>query len=168
MLVAAIIGTILLAATAGGGARATIGRATQKTSYPLENSEQTRRILQLRAQALAEGNAIWMSSHDEAPCCVDCLGVRYIMPPPCGHDGECQAIQDAAALLDSHEGTCIEIAAYEAGALMRDGHNVEVVLEQKGEFDYHCVLYVDGARYDPTEELLAGGLEQGCKGGCIV
>lgn len=166
MLIAAAVVTAAVAALAGSGSsRGSIGRPSQRVSYPLDDSAETRAILELRAQALAEGNAIWLAAHPDAPCCAGCAEVKYVPPSDCDLDGSCQDIQDAAALIGSQVGTCIEIAAYDAGNLMVDGQDAQVRLVENGPFDYHAVIEMpDGSILDPTAELQA----EGCSGGCGV
>lgn len=182
-IVAAAAGAVLLSSSSSSGrastgarARAAIGRPSLKQTYPLEDSEQTRKILELRANAMAQGNAVWLGDHPEvleAACCVSCMGARYIDPPICGTDDECQLAQDASALVQSKEGTCIELAAYDAGAHLAKGHDAVVVLEPRADarggiipFSYHAVVYVEGVREDPTAEILERDAANVGGGGC--
>jgi hypothetical protein len=66
-------------------------------------------------------------------------------------------------LLDSLEGTCLEIAAYDAAAKRIEGHDTRVKLDDSDDesAEFHALVVVDGQSTDP-----AGKLQRGAVGGC--
>lgn len=122
----------------------------------MRDSEETRRYLEGVANGIAHSNAAILGHAD--PCCAGCGGVEYVNQQPyCGTDRSCQRVLDAHALLEAGQGTCIDIAAYDAGAAMAAGKSAFVELAEQEPFSYHAVAVIDGEVHDPRPAETPGG-----------
>jgi len=147
-----------------GARRAAIGaRAPSiQVTYPMADPDETRAFLQEIANGTARANARILG--DDDPCCAGCGGVEYVnVQPYCGTDRTCQRVLDARALLGAGEGTCIDMAAYDAGAALAAGKDARVELETTGDWTFHAVAVIDGEIHDPRP---APGAGCGCGPAC--
>ncbi len=163
-IVAGVIGYIF-----GTGQKASVGDASLQLGYAMDDSESTRAALERYANAMAQNNADWFKAHPDAPCCVGCAGVGYIKPPDCKGNRECQAVRDASSLLDAKVGTCIDMAAYDAGHYLSEGQTATVRLyvmeDEEGnvqDFNYHAVVMGPKGLEDPAAEVRAETAGCGC------
>jgi len=156
-------GVALLGAAGSRSKRAKIGAPARgrapsiQITYPMADADETRAFLEEIANGTARANARILG--DDDPCCAECAGVEYVnLQPYCGTDRTCQRVLDARALLDAGQGTCIDLAAYDAGAALAVGKDAHVLLETTGDWTFHAVAMIDGERHDPKPT------ESGC--GC--
>ena len=144
----------------------TVG-ASMEVTYPTDDSEATRAAIENLANAQARNNADWMErtktyAGKEIPCCVGCAGIGYIPPTKCEGNAFCQPIRSALAILNTGQGTCIDLACYDAAAKIWKGKDAEVKIVHEQDstgaaipFQYHAVVVSGGKVEDPTAEILA-------------
>ncbi len=133
------------------------------------------------AEVVCETNAQWFGDQavkadylerrriesNRPPCCLSCARprVKYVPPPP-GKDQFCQNWYCAPQVLSRGRATCIDAAAYDAGAARAEGKHALVMLEPTGvpmvrgdeysTLDFHAVAIIDGVRVDSSANLEKG------------
>ncbi len=126
--------------------------------------ESTARMLEAMLEGLVQHNQVWMRSNPDAPCCLTHAGVEYVDPMMCREEEFCQVILAADRLLEGRNGTCADMSAYVA-AWVRQNLNTPAYVKIEQQYDhynraiphaYHAFVVVNGARYDPSEEVKAG------------
>lgn len=137
-------------------------------------------LMQL-AEVLTESNAHWFGDQfaraayldsrglpaKVPPCCLSCAkpAVKY-RPPPTGDKQHCQNWWSAPQVLARGRATCLDAAAYDAGAARAEGKQAYVLLEPQGmptiegdeysTLDFHAVAVIDGKRIDSSAKLEQG------------
>ena len=126
------------------------------------------RCLEAFSEATCRANMVWINAVAFetgvfAPCCLEDVGVEYVLPEACpGVEGPCQSIRGAAEILESRRATCIDIASYMAAQLRLRGVRARVLIlntEHQGEplaGQYHVVLSTPTNVVDYTQDLLDG------------
>lgn len=117
-------------------------------------SDRTRHLGAL-IEVVTEANAEWFAEHPDAPCCLAGArpGVTYTDPPK---NQQSQAIYSAPEVLRRGRATCVDAAAYDAGAARARGLSAWVELEPTSSNDYHVVAYIEGQRVDSSALLRTG------------
>ena len=127
--------------------------------------------LQVIADALTRLNVIWLREQlargHKPPCCTHCAEppwtgpnlVQYV-PHHGAAQGELRAYFDGASMLHRGQGTCIDIAAFDAACRVLKGDPLAraVVIERAdmaGEF--HCVVDDKDGRHDVVQEFAPDG-----------
>jgi hypothetical protein len=101
----------------------------------------------------------WAKGH-EPPCCAGCAELRFV-PDPLGTE---TTVETAPAIMLAGSASCGPAVAmslgHERAALISKGatweeamERVRPVPEQTGGRYWHAVIYKDGERDDPTEEM---------------
>jgi hypothetical protein len=148
---------------------------------PTDPSSQRWRHLMALAEVLTEANAEWFGAQldhadmlraqgriaTDPPCCIACVEpkIRYCPPPP-GDQQRCQNWWSAPQVIARGKATCLDAAAFDAGAARAKGKQAYVDLEPVGRplvpgdpystLDFHAVAIIDGERVDSTLKLAAG------------
>lgn len=106
-------------------------------------------------EVLTEANAEWFERHPDAPCCLAQArpSVTYKEPPK---NQPSQAIYSAPEVLRRRRATCVDAAAYDAGAARARGLTAWVELEPTSSTDYHVVAFIEGQRVDSSALLRSG------------
>lgn len=117
-------------------------------------TERTRHLGAL-VEIVTEANSEWFQDHPEAPCCLARARPRvsYKEPPK---NQPSQAIYSAPLVLRRGRATCVDAAAYDAGAARANGLRAWVELEPTSANDYHVVAYIEGERIDSSALLRNG------------
>lgn len=133
-----------------------------RARFRADTPEEEREQIEAFAFGIVLGNVAWFRRHlGEFPCCLGAAGIEYEDPPKC--DVWCQYADTAPVMLERGRGTCIAIAAYEAGLHVLAGRDaqviavpmLDVVYNQPVPHQWHAiVLFADGLFYDPTFMLI--------------
>jgi hypothetical protein len=133
------------------------------------------------AEVLTESNAHWFGDQfakaaylegrglpgKKPPCCLSCAKPRVLYrPPPPGAKQRSQNWWSAPQVLARGRATCLDAAAYDAGAARAEGKRAYVLLEPIGEptlphdlystLDFHAVAVINGERVDSSRNLEKG------------
>lgn len=136
--------------------------------FDAHTDDEAQFCLEAWCEATVRSNMVWINAvvHRTGhypPCCLESAGVTYLLPQACpGVDAPCQTIRGAQEILDSGEGTCIDIASYMAAQLRLRGQGAIVFLRnmmidgRPMPAEYHVLLRTDNGVVDYTEDLIAG------------
>ena len=140
-------------------------------TYAYEGNDDQADTIEGFCEGLVRGNVSQIATDpDRYPCCLGCSDLKYVDPPICRDNRFCQPIKGAGPLIDSGEGTCIDLACLLAAMLRHKGdRKARVEIENETAYgkeipgQYHAyVIDGKGARHDAQELVEAG---TACAGG---